>query len=529
MQNAIAQIRSFLAGLTNRQKLTIGFSGVVMLAAIGGLVWFASKPEYTVLVSGLQGTSAQSVSGRLSAKNIHYRLSADGGSLEVPSDQLDAARVEIASSGMPKEARLGFEIFDKPNWAASEFSEKVNYQRAIEGELERTISTIEDVESARVHLVLPTESLFSERDRRAKASVLLRMRAPSPSKQMLESVTRLVASAVDGLEPAAVSIMDAESGRSFTARSETDWSHASPLDQELTERLLATLEPIVGMGHVKVSVRVETEVSTVDENQESFDPNSSVAVTTQRSEERTGGTLASGVPGTSSNLPNAQGGQEPPTSEDSSQMSKTESNTYAVNRLVRHTQLPPGRVRRVSAAVLVDDALAPDSGKTNAQQQKKRSAEELKQIEELARATLGMDAARGDVLTVQNIAFTSMPTETIVPMNAPQKVRKIVNEWSIGIRYLVIFVIFVLIYIFMFRPFRRQLSTAIQMSAEAMSRSRKSQAVVELGDAALELDAAKSPEIKRAAVLKKELGERIKAEPASATRLLQNWIGEDAG
>src|SRR6202000_2552049 len=130
------------------------------------------KPKYVVLYSGLKPSDAQTMGSRLAAKNISYQLSPDGSSLMVPQDQLDSARLETASQGLPRNARLGFEIFDTPNWAGSDFSEKVNYQRALEAELERTLATLSEVEAVRVHLVIPADSLYSERDRNAKASVM---------------------------------------------------------------------------------------------------------------------------------------------------------------------------------------------------------------------------------------------------------------------------------------------------------------------------------------------------------------------
>jgi flagellar M-ring protein FliF len=152
----------------------------------------------------------------------------------------------------------------------------------------------------------------------------------------------------------------------------------------------------------------------------------------------------------------------------------------------------------------------------------------LKQIEELARATLGFDSARGDVLSVQNIGFASDPTEPDPVMTAPQRMRKVVRDWSVGIRYVAIFLIFALIYVLMFRPLKKQLSAAIQASTDAIARSRKAQSVIDVSEGVPELSGAKSPELRRAAALKKDLAEKIKTEPASATRLLQNWIGEDA-
>ena len=157
MSQSLDQIQEFLRGLSLKHKLLLVGGGVAVAVTLWLFVGLIDKAKYVTLYSGLRPQDAQSLGSRLAAKNILYELSPDGSSVLVPSEKLDAARLETASQGLPRNARLGFELFDTPNWAGSDFSEKVNYQRALEGELERTLQTLSDVEAVRVHLVLPRE------------------------------------------------------------------------------------------------------------------------------------------------------------------------------------------------------------------------------------------------------------------------------------------------------------------------------------------------------------------------------------
>jgi len=177
------RLGEFFKGLTLQQRLLL-LAGIALL---GGTLWLfvtlLGTPKFVTLYSGLRPEEAQALGGRLAAKNIPHQISPDGGSVLVPEDKLDAARLETAAAGLPRSARLGFELFDTPQLAGSDFTEKVNYQRALEGELERTLGTLSEVEGVRVHLVLPQESLFSEREHEAKAAVILKTRSGRLSEQ----------------------------------------------------------------------------------------------------------------------------------------------------------------------------------------------------------------------------------------------------------------------------------------------------------------------------------------------------------
>src|SRR5208337_3311877 len=222
---------------------------------------------------------------RLGAKNIPYELSPDGASLLVPADQLDASRLETAAQGLPRNARLGFELFDTPNWAGSHFSEKVNYQRALEGELERTLQTLSEVEAVRVHLVLPRESLFSEQERESKAAVIVKTRGGTLSKDAQQAIPQLVASAVDGLRPENVTVVDADTATPFLARRGPSGRAAFDSDEELAAAAVHAIEPVVGAEHVRASVHVDYDLSTSEDTSETFDPKATTPLSQQKSEE----------------------------------------------------------------------------------------------------------------------------------------------------------------------------------------------------------------------------------------------------
>ena len=406
---AVNQVGDMLGGLSLRQRLLLVGGSALVGITLWVFVGLIGKPRYVTLYSGLKPADAQAMGGRLAAKNIPYELSTDGGSLLVPAEQLDASRLETASQGLPRNARLGFELFDTPNWAGSDFTEKVNYQRALEGELERTLQTLSEVEAVRVHLVLPRESLFSEQERQAKAAVILKMRGGRLSEQAQLAIPQLVASAVDGLRPENVTVVDADSNTPLLhARGPGGASGAYSLDEELAKTVVRTLEPVVGTEHVRASVHVEYDLSTSESTEETYDPKTTAALTQQKSEENMGGAGPAGIPGTASNLPGGAAATTQVNAE--TQSSRSESATYAVSKSVHHSVQPPGRVRRIAAAVLVDDAvdMVEKEGVKSANR-RKRTPEEMKQIEQLASAALGLDTQRGDLLAIQARSPSSLP------------------------------------------------------------------------------------------------------------------------
>ena len=284
----------FWAGLRPQQQVFLGVGLALTLAVVAFLVRMIATPEYKPLMKGLEPADAQAITAQLAAKKIPYQVSPDGTSISVPADQVDAARLEVASHDTPHSGRIGFEIFDKVSWGQTEFDEKVNYQRALEGELERTIQTMSNVKSARVHLVMATQSVFIDRERSAKASVALKLRRGSLSRDELMAISRLVAGAVDDLKPTDVVIVDADSNRSL-GQGNSNGEGGDDLERELTRRLMATLAPVVGADHLRATVNVEYETGSAEESQEKYDPAVTAMLSMQHSEEGSGSGQASVV------------------------------------------------------------------------------------------------------------------------------------------------------------------------------------------------------------------------------------------
>ncbi len=521
--------KSFLAAIDTKQLILLIAGAGVMVGIFLFFGRLLATPEYKPLMTGMEVSDAQTLANRLAAKNIPYQISQDGKTVSVPADKLDSSRLEIASEGMPRSGRLGFELFDKLNWGQTEFDEKVNYQRALEGELERTIQTLRDVESARVHLVMPTDSVFLDRERSAKASVILRLRSGQLSEDTHRAIASLVSGAVDKLNPENVTVVDADTNQPLLSRRRNSSSSDAELEDELSHRLVATLEPVVGAQRIRASVNVEYDPSTSEENQETYDPKSAVAVTMQRSEEQITGGAMGGVPGTSSNVPSATGAAVKPTETDdgTTQISKTENGTYAVDKLVRHTMQPAGRIRRISAALVVDDVIeAQQQNGQPVQTRRKRTTEEMTQIQTLAEAAIGLDTKRGDTLAVQNLSFQQSAEKAPSPPSRMERIRVTINDWSSWVRYGLIGALFLLVYFFLLRPIKKQAITTFQQLPDRAAAQQKAQlAAAEM--AGLSLDAASLTDVQRRTLgMQKQLADKARSEPATTGRLVQAWLNE---
>ncbi len=521
----VTQLRDFASSLTPRQRMLLGGGAALVAVVLATFVHLLSTPDMTALYSNMEPADAQSLGQRLTAKNIHYQLSPDGRSVLVPADLLDTARLEIAAQGAPHSGRLGFELFDKTNWASSDFDDKVNYQRAIEGELERTIQSMSGVAAARVHLAIPPESIYSGQDRQAKAGVILKLKDHRLSSAMRLAVQRLVSSAVDKLDPQNVTVVDAEAGEPASGASAQSASEERTADEVLADRLIQTLAPVVGGDHVRATVHAEFDPSTVEEQQESYDPEKTVALSMQRTEESNGAPQPGGAAGTASNVP---GGGSPAKSVagDNVSLSKSENGTYAVNKIVRHSTQPAGRLKRLAVAVLVDDNYNPGN-KTSPRQ--KRSPEELKSIEDIAKASVGFDTARGDILTVQNMSFQIAPVDSPAPPTRLEKIRTTLVGWNSYVRIASLLLLFFATYLVILRPVKKQVMHSLgtgQTKDRALLASGKNSASAPSPGNELPGQLAGAEELPQVVRLKEEISTRVKNEPVAASRLVQSWIKE---
>ena len=523
----LEQLKQLWARLTPRQRLFAGGGTVLLLAALGGMIEVFGTPEYKPLMTGLEPADAQAISAQLAAKKIAFQLTPDGKGINVAADRLDAARMEIAAEGSPHSGRMGFELFDKSSWGQTEFDEKVNYQRAMEGELERTIQTLSGVKSARVHLVMPVSSVFLDRERGAKASVALRMKRGSLSSDQINAISRLVSGAVDDLSPRDVTIIDADSNEPLGSQGST--LEGRELEAELTKRLVTTLGPAVGVDNLRASVNVEYDLSSTEENQDKYDPAVSAVLSAQKSNEQVGAAAGvGGVAGTAANLPNVGAPPQANLPDDNAQLSSTENATYGVNKTVLRTLTPAGRIRRITAAILVNDQGERKQVKgKSVTVSHKRTPAQLEQLSDLARGVLGADKDRGDVITVQNMTFDDEANAEVAPTLLEQ-MRRITSDFSSPIRYVGLLLLFVLVWALLLRPVQKQIVTSMKelgMKGTGQTALESKTAKMELGaghsvSAAIDND----PDT---VTLKRELSELVQAEPASMTRTLQTWLREE--
>jgi flagellar M-ring protein FliF len=569
------RLGEFLKGLSFQQRFLLAGGVVLVGATLWVFVVLLGQPKYVTLYSGLRPEDAQALGAHLAAKNIPHQISPDGASLLVPEDKLDAARLETAAAGLPRSARLGFELFDTPNWAGSDFTEKVNYQRALEGELERTLATLSEVEAVRVHLVMPQESLFTEQEHEAKAAVIIKTRGGRLSDQAQQAIPQLVASAVDRLRPENVTVVDADSNMPLVHGRDGAGGRAFAPDEDLAKTLVHTLEPVVGVDHVRASVHVEYDLGTSEDTQEVYDPKTPTALTQEHSEETSTGGAPAGVPGTASNVPavtvpatTAPATPPPPAPATTANKaatpppaaapaaassgfaagaeqstSKSDSTTYAISKSLHRSVEPAGRVRRIAAAVLVDDAveITQQAGKP-VTTRRKRTVEEMKEIEQLASAAIGVDAQRGDVLAVENLSFQELPLETPVPPTKPEHWRRMLEPWAWMMRYVALGALFLVVYALILRPVKKLAMTTLRELPGKAGRPNPLAAAtagvpgtgVSASGVPGALEAALPPlaevappsDGQRANQLKKMLTDKVKAEPAAASRVVESWVRE---
>jgi flagellar M-ring protein FliF len=427
--------------LTQRQLVNLGLAFVAVVGVTIGSAYWLNKPTYAVLFSDMDPESAGAVVTRLKTAKVVYVLEDGGRTVKVPSSRIDELRLDLASQGLPASGRIGFEIFDRTSFGVTDFMEHVNYRRALEGELGRTIATIAEVAGARVHIAMPQPSLFVGQERPTTASVVLKLRQ---NRQLppstVNAIAGLVAASVESLRPESVVVID-NYGRPLArpAAAADDPNGGEQIErqqrieQDLTTKLVALLEPIVGGGRVRVNVSATISNDTQEETEERWDP-TPVMRSRQTSSQTANGpaplggaagpTAAAGaggvggIAGARANLPGpataptggAVAAAPAPALQGPSSAQTAETVNYEVSKLTRHRVQPHGQIARLSVAVVLDDNRSA-GGEQEQGEAAPRTAEEIQKIHDLVAAAVGLDTMRGDQLTVENIAFEEAPVE----------------------------------------------------------------------------------------------------------------------
>ena len=542
-QSVIEKGKAVRASLSTSQQVSLVAVFVGVVALLIGSSWYLNRTEYRVLFSDLNGEEAARVVERLNADNVDHRLQDGGRTILVPADTTDTLRLQFAGEGMPTSGRIGFEIFDKVAFGQTEFLEHVNYRRALEGELARTIATLSEVQSARVHIAMQKESLFGAREQPAKASVTLTLkgsRALAP--QAASSITNLVAASVDGLRPEQVVIIDS-SGRSLargamgtddSAMAGVDVERQQKYERDMAMKVVALLEPVVGVERVRANVAVQLHGSSQEQTREEYDP-ATVLRSEQATIEGSSAQASGGLAGSQANLPAPVRPDGTPAAPVPTVVSSTGGLTksskvsnYEVSKTVTHTIRPRGEVAKVSVAVLVDDehvaTTAQDGAVTTTR--KPRDPAAMQKLQKLVSASLGIDTARGDQVTVENVAFEAPVADPVVPPTLWQRV----GDSSTGaVRGVAVLLIVAMVLILFVRPvIGKLLAVPTGMTHATINMPQQLPRTIEEieGEIEAQLDAAPQDSDRRQPVLTRRVVTLAAKEPEGAAKLVRGWLAE---
>jgi len=410
--------------------LLIGLAASVAIGA--SVVMWSWTPNYGVLFGALAEQDAASVMDALRQSGYAPKLDETTGAILVPAQEVRAARIKLAAMGLPKGVSAGFEALDKKNtFGVSQFMEKARYQRALEIELARTVQNLSSVQSARVHLAVPRQSVFVRNRQKARASVVVNLypgRVLEPGQ--VDAIVHMVASSVPNLETDNVTVVD-QKGDLLTkgerdremAQSNTQFEYTRRVEQDYVDRIQGILGPLVGNEALRAQVAADIDFTVTEQTQELYNPDTGVLRSSQATEENSTGVTEGGVPGALSNQPPAAGsapetlgqGAAGATTEVPSSSRRREIRNYEVDKTISHTRYANGSLRRLSVAVVVDDKVI--TGEDGSITRLERTPEELARMTELVKKAVGFDAERGDSVNVMNSSF--VPTADAEPLPEP--------------------------------------------------------------------------------------------------------------
>src|SRR5947208_12496171 len=552
--NPFEQIKTFFTRYSLQQKLALAGSAALVLILLWVLVYFVNRVEYQTLYADLDPQEAQGIVQKLQDLKVLYELDADGRTIRVASDKIAEVRIQMASQGTPESGRIGFEIFDRTNFGLTNFQEQVNYQRALEGELARSIMTLAEVEAARVHLVLAKESLFQNSDEQTKASVILKLKnGRSLSGSAAQGIVNMVASAVKGLTPEKVVLVDYrgkilsrnESGESGLSAQQLDGRQK--LETELAGKIVQILEPAVGQGKIRPQVSIVMNFEQVEETVEQYDPQHSVVRSEQKQEERQPkAERFGGIPGPRSTPTNNPAGapaaqaDQSAGSTNSDFVKQNETVNYEVSKAVRHVVNPVGKIERVSVAVVIDNHTKVTTGSDGKEQtgQEPRTPEEMKKYRDLVSAAIGFNPDRGDQLTVENISFQG-ETELI---EKPAFIEKQGPMIMMLLRYLIIPAVFIILYLLFLRPVQKSVLANWPTTAPAprslplLPANLQTPMTVKQFEAQLsgasphgnaDGDSMTLPSPSKMDMIRKRVVEHAQSDPEAVARLVRTWIADE--
>ena len=531
MPEGLKRIAEPFLALSPGRRLLIAAVVAISVVAFGLLIMVANRTDYRPLFTNLTSEDAGEIVKKLKEAKVPYGFTPDGKGITVPADRVYELRLSLASEGLPQGGGVGFEIFDRKNFGMTEFVQKLNYQRALQGELARTISQITGVEQARVHLVIPDKSLFKESEKPPTASIVLKMKGSSNLKDSeVQGITHLVAASIEGMNSENVAVLDSKgkilskggaamadaTAKATSAMQETQRIY----ERNLEDRLQSLLDPVVGGGKSLARVTATFDYKRVERVEEKFDPESIAVRSEQRTEETSAssaGTAA--VPGVQTNL-----GRNPQQTAGAgnSNSKNDETLNYEVSRSTARIIEPVGALSKISVAILVDGKYEPapvakDAKTAVPPKYIPRSPEELQKIEALVKGAIGFNQERGDQLSIQNIPFQD-PGDAGGVAVSPQWWT---NPFFLTLaKNLVIGLGFVALLLLVIKPLLNTLRSArpprldilesiTPEAQEKMSASERAQLAMQMAE-------------------QQDLITKAKENPYQVAQILQNWIREES-
>ena len=556
-KSLLDRLKTLATQLSPAQMVSIAVAFVVVVLLLVGSSYWLTSTDYALLFADMDPEAANDVVAKLKAQKIAYTLDPGGRTIRVPADKVDELRLGFAGQGLPSSGRIGFEIFDRTAFGATEFLEQVNYRRALEGEIARTISTISEVGGARVHIAPAKDSLFGAQAQPAKASVVLKLKnANRPlSAATVHGISSLVAAAIEGLRPESVVIVDSY-GRPLSRPAEGDdgpldaaqMERQQRVERDLVTKVVSLLEPVVGPERVRVNVSARLNTKTEEETEERWDPNTAVVRSRQTSADGVNGAPGSGgaagaranlpAPAPAAAAPGAPAAATPVTLSAAANVPNAartaETTNYEISRLTRHTVSPRGEVSRLSVAVIVDDELVSKKDKKGVvtHSTRPRQAAELQKIQGIVAAAVGIDTNRGDVLTVENVSFGTNQVEEPEAPTFLQKNSNLINDAG---RVVAVLLTGLLAFVFMVRPLMRRGLASVRVITPVATQPLPEQLPKTVEQLQGELEAqiaameAKAGEPRKVTVLTKRLSGLVQKQPESAARLVRTWLAEEEG
>lgn len=539
----LAQLTEGFVKLPLVQKILFPF---IIAGSIMGIIFvskWANTPDYATLYSDLGPADSAAVIERLKAQKIKYEIRGDGSTIAVsPPEAVHELRISLAGEGVPKGGVVGLEIFDSANLGTTTFQEKIKFQRAIQGELERTIASIDAIASARVHITQPEKTVFAKQGAHPTASVLLKLRAGGElDKKQVKGIANLVAGSVEGLKAEDVSIVDVfgnllnakEDANDMMGMEATRLTYQREIESSYVQRIEQMLSRVLGPGKVIARVTADLDFTQNEREEESFDPAGQVIRSEKSIVEGAGGgaQVRAGVPGVVSNVGSEQPLLAPQNLTTESANRKEQVKNYEVSRAVTKTIAPRGKLVRLSAAVLVDGAYETAASDSKGAEQprvfKPLSAEMVQQIESLAKTAIGYDSSRGDTLTVENIQFIAEDEKLSKELDAKANQDMILNIVMRAGPIIFILLFFLVIV----RPLVRFLTTPTEAEVDL-------QRLLPTGIAELEqeLEAERArpelPELEQSVDLDQleeilaENSRIVKENPQQAALLIRYWLND---